>query len=132
MKTKIVNGEYVDFAVLLEKSESCKQQDIEDADDGLAMMFSRGGKVLLKNNKAKKQITSIYSWTSAFFIFSSIYLQAHPTRALELINYAHLIRTIASRFWGWGWRSYDQQFRMRQQSHPQRSWSIIDGELWSL
>ena len=98
----------------------------------MTLAVSQGGQIVWKRNKPKQVITSIHSWTTAFLIFSSIFVEAHPTRAQELLRYAHLIRTIHARFGGWGWRSYDQQFRMRQESHPQNSWSIIDGELWSV
>ncbi len=130
LRQKIVNGEYVDFATLLEKSDPSKQQ--EEKEHGMALSVSQGGKLVWKSNKPKGRITSINTWTSAFLIFSSIYLEVHPLRAQQLITYAHLIRTIAARFPGYGWRSYDQQWRMRQQSQPQRSWSLIDGELWSV
>ena len=131
MKTKIINGEYVDFALLLEKNDPCIKQH-EELEQGMALAVSQGGQIVWKRNKPKQVITSIHSWTTAFLIFSSIFVEAHPTRAQELLRYAHLIRTIHARFGGWGWRSYDQQFRMRQESHPQNSWSIIDGELWSV
>ncbi len=130
LKTKIINGEYVDFAVLLEKSDPCRKDDKDE--HGMALAVEQGGKIVWKSNKPKQVITSVHAWTSAFLIYMSIYLEAHPSRTQELIRYANLIRTIASRFSGWAWRSYDQQFRARQESHPQRSWSLIDGELWSV
>jgi hypothetical protein len=54
-----------------------------------------------------------------------------PLRVQELLKYVDIIRTAAARFGGWGWRTYDRQFRIRQESRPNRSWSIIDGELWA-
>ena len=129
MKSKIMNGEYVDFADLLQKRETLDPDQIES---GVALSVNENGAIVWKRNKPKHQIVSINTWSSAFLVYSSIYLQRHPSRVQELLKYADIVITAASRFGGWGWRSYDQQFRMRQQSQPSRSWSIIDGELWAL
>ena len=72
------------------------------------------------------------AWTSAFLIYASIYLSYHPHRTQGILKYMHTVRSAASRFGGYGWRQYDINFRMRQQRAPQRSWSLIDGELWYL
>ena len=65
-------------------------------------------------------------------MFSSVFLSAHPEKTQELLKYMHIVRMAAARFGGRGWLEYDRQFRMRQQSHPSRSWSVIDGELWAM
>ncbi len=133
LKTKIVNGEYVDFAVLLDKSEGDQSQPWrQEEQQAMALSVNQGGQIIWKSNKPKQYITSIHSWTSAFLVYSAIYLAAHPHRVQEMLKYANVIRTASSRFGGWGWRTYDQQFRMRQQGQPQRSWGVIDGELWAL
>jgi hypothetical protein len=90
------------------------------------------GQLVWEDCRPKQQVTSIHNWTSAFLIFSAIFLEAHPHRTQELLKYASLIRTAAARYQGWGWREYDKQFRMRQQIQPQRSWASIDNELWTL
>ena len=62
-----------------------------------------------------------------------MYLRAYPHRTQELLKYCQIVRTAAAHHIGWGWRTYDCQFRMRQQVTPVRSWaSIIDDELWAL
>jgi hypothetical protein len=124
---KIVGGEYVEFVSLLDRS------DIRDSGNGgMTLSVNQGGNVVWAENKPKRIIHSIHVWTDAFLIFSSIFLKAHPLRAQELLKYASLIRTAASRFGGYGWRTYDFQFRMRQQRRPSNSWAVIDGELWTL
>ena len=90
------------------------------------------GQLHVADTKKKPQITSILAWTDAFLVFASVFLNAHPARLQELLKYMHVVRMAAARFPGRGWLEYDRQFRMRQQSHPSRSWSIIDGELWAL
>ena len=97
----------------------------------MALAVSQGVRLFRRETSQSKSLLQYIRGLLLFLIFSSIFVEAHPTRAQELLRYAHLIRTIHARFGGWGWRSYDQQFRMRQESHPQNSWSIINGELWS-
>ncbi len=127
LKTKIINSEFVDFGLLLEKNEKGGQEQKD-----FSLTVGEGGKLLWHNNKPKREVNSIYTWTTAFLIYSSVYLSAHPQRAQEMLKYAHIVRTAASRHEGWGWRVYDIQYRMRQQWNPLRSWALIDGELWTL
>ena len=61
-----------------------------------------------KNNMARRRITSIATWTSAFFFFASIYLAAHPQRVQGILKYGYIVRTAAARYSGWGWRDYDR------------------------
>ena len=98
----------------------------------MSLSVNSGGHIVWSDNKQRRVINSIHTWMDAFLIFASVFLKAHPQRAQELLKYASLIRTAASKFHGWGWRWYDAQFRMRQQRQPQRSWAAIDGELWTL
>ncbi len=129
IKAKIIKGEYVDLVTLVEKKDPYMQYH---ENQGIALSVNQSGQIIWKSNKPKQMITSISAWTSAFLIFTSVYLSAHPTRTQELLKYMHLVRTAASRYGGFGWRSYDQQFRLRMQEYPQRSWAVIDNELWSL
>jgi hypothetical protein len=98
----------------------------------MALRVDASGQISFKEARQSRRITSIHGWTSAFFVFCAIYLRAHPSRTQELLKYGYLVREAASKFGGWGWRDYDVQFRLRQRFHPQNSWAIIDGELWSI
>ena len=75
------------------------------------------------------RITLIEQWTSAFLVFASKYAEKHIVRVLEMFKYMDTVRT-AARFGGFGWRTYDAQFRLRQAREPTRSWAVIDSELW--
>jgi hypothetical protein len=125
IKQKIVNGEFIEFSQLL-------QVDDSQGESNKALWMNDQGQLVWEDCRPKQQVTSIHNWTSAFLIFSAIFLEAHPHRTQELLKYASLIRTAAARYQGWGWREYDKQFRMRQQIQPQRSWASIDNELWTL
>ena len=125
--TKIRKGEFVEFGIILGRSEYQMNQT-----KAMTLSINQGGQIVWQDDKIKRPITSIYSWTTAFLTYASIYLAANPQRSQELLKYAHIIRTASYRFGGYAWRAYDIQFRLRQEKQPQRSWAVIDGELWSL
>ena len=60
----------------------------------------------------------------------AIYTMKHPTRCAELLKYAEIVRMAAIQYPGLGWRTYDEQFRLMQESVPGRSWGNLDTELW--
>ena len=60
----------------------------------------------------------------------TIYLQQHTQRYAELLKYCEVVRTASIQFGGMGWKMYDQQFRLKQERTPSRSWAEIDMELW--
>ncbi len=125
LRAKIVKGEYIDLALLLEQN-----QKINEPVD-MKLVVDEKGSFVWKANKPDRKINSIHSWTSAFLVFSSVYLQAHPHRTQELLKYMHIVRT-ASRHSPSGWMAFDVQRRLRQAQYPDRSWAILDGELWAM
>ena len=55
---------------------------------------------------------------------------SHPDCWSELLKYAEIVRSAALQFPGWGWKAYDEQFRLRKESNPAQAWGIVDSELW--
>ena len=129
LKQKIIRGEFVDLGLLLDKGEA---QAMSDQNESPILELNAVGQLVMREAKSQQKITSIHSWTSAFFVYTAIYLSAHPGRTQELLKYSQIIRTAAARFQGYGWRQYDIQFRLRKQIHPNTSWASMDGELWNL
>ena len=71
-------------------------------------------------------------WDQAFRVFSDIYCKAHPNRSTELIQYSHVIHMTASGHVWYNLYAYDCDFRLHIGDNPQRSWSIILQQVWSL
>ena len=69
------------------------------------------------------QQSGLQQWTSAFLIFTFIYLVRHPTKARQLLKYASIIRSAAFRHAGFGWQEYDVQFCLKQACVPNCSWA---------
>ena len=126
LKEKIVSGKFVEFHELLKKSfKDDKAEDISGVDDGKGNFVFKAA-----NNKIKKNL-DIEKWCSAFLTFMSVYIQAHPDSAQDLIAYGEMIRGAARDHPGSTlWRDYDEQFRTRKAADPQRPFGMIDPQLW--
>lgn len=121
-RVKVLNGEYVDLSIFLEKP-----QDPDRVEKRLAMI--EGNLVALPKN-AKSNILNIDKWTDAFLAFTAVYLTAHPAEAQGLLKYMHTVRLGASRYPGLGFKSYDEQFRLKKSKNLALPWGSIDAELW--
>lgn len=124
LRQQICKGEYINLALLLkggmELSEFCS---------GGTLKLNTEGGIEMKTKVCKEKISSIDKWTDAFIIYSSIYISTHADQATQLLHYMYIIREAASRQKGFAWRSYDEQFRLRQANFPS-SWSTINNDLW--
>ena len=77
-------------------------------------------------------ITSFSKWEQAFRVFSNIYSKANPHRASELIEYNHVIHTIALAYVWENVYTYDREFRLHISKNPQRSWAMILQQAWAM
>lgn len=121
IKQKIVAGQFVDLATLLDNSVITHAPE--------KRIFISNGE-LVTREKTLFKITSIEKWSDAFLTFMSIFTGAHPNRSQELLKYMHDVRLGASTNRGMGWKLYDEQFRLRRAANPSTSWGVVDLELW--
>nr|XP_054775301.1 uncharacterized protein LOC129283562 [Lytechinus pictus] len=134
IKEKIWKGEYVDLNLLVNAQDVASNTLREAAEQRTNLAIAEEeGKWVLKpyNAPSKNKIMSIEIWTNAFLIYMSVYLAANPRHTREILKYCHLIRSAASRYYGYGWRDYDIEFRHRFHATG-GSWAEINGELWLL
>ena len=121
-KQKIINCEYIDLGILLDKT---------NVDFNRQLALDDQGQLVLKQ-KTVKQLTDLHSWLDAFLIYTSIYTSAHPQSTQGILKYMYNIELGASRTSTLGWRDYDQQYRLRKARSPTSSWGTTDQELWLL
>jgi hypothetical protein len=124
IKQKIMAREYIELASLLDNTQSTQSTKH-------TISVIQGGRIAKPKEKITK-IMSIESWTEEFTIFVSGYCSAHASQFQDLLKYMHIIRLGAKRSVGFGWRTYDEQFRLRKSQDPASSWANIDPELWLL
>ena len=77
-------------------------------------------------------INSLSRWEQAFCIFSNIHVRAFPHRSTELIEYNHVIHTIAGMYVWDNVYNYNKEFRIHLAKHPSHSWSVILQQAWSM
>lgn len=122
LKQKIINGEYVELGQILAPQGQKQQEQISVVN----------GQVVVQQKAVSIRITNIEQWSDAFIVFVSVYTTVHAQKIQGLLKYFHNIRLGAKRCLGLGWKSYDEQFRLKIAQNPQMDWGIIDQELWLL
>lgn len=103
--------------------------ELNDLCSGGILQVNDKGRLESKPLTSKEKVQNIEKWTDAFVIYMIIYLQKHANKASELLQYMSTIREAGSRGVGFGWRTYDEQFRMRQ-SLDLKTWGTLNSDLW--
>ena len=128
MRRKIINGEFIDFAKLIPHDHVAAESDHR------LEIVHRDGQTFFQPVSEREMvgINSIFKWDQAFQIFSTIYNEAHPLRATELLQNSHIIHH-ASQLFAWdNIYAYDIDFHLHIAKHPERSWGIILQQSWSM
>ena len=71
-------------------------------------------------------------WEQEFRIFSEIYTRHFPHKSSELIQYNHIIHSISLSYTWENVYAYDKEFRIHISKYPERSWSVILQQAWSM
>ena len=122
-QNKILNNEYVDFSRLLPHHEDSRME-----------LINKGGQSFFipASDRESGNIHSFAKWEQAFRVFSNIYTRKYPGKATELIQYNHVIYSASQTFTWENVYLYDREFRMHLSNFPQRSWSVILQQAWSM
>lgn len=124
VKQKIRSHQFVNLAVLLKGGV-----ELAELYGSNLLSVNEKGQLETRPKTVSDKISNISRWTDAFLIFSSIYLEHFPEKTQELLKYMSVIREAANTHAGFGWRNYDEQFRLRQAAQVQ-SWGTINSDLW--
>lgn len=122
LQQKIWNGDYINLCTLL-------PNNVNEPEEQCALTLENG-QLQFKKPASRRQMGSIEQFVSAFLIFMDVYLVRHPEKTHDMLIYLEKIRTAATRYGGTGWKTYDEQFRLRLARDPAKSWAVMDGELW--
>lgn len=112
LKQNIVAGEYIDISLLFVNSMS-------SSNDSQKITFVQG-ELIIQPKQSHPKINSIEVWTDAFMVALSVFGSALPETFHELLKHMYLIRLGAKRS-TLGWKSYDEQFRLRTSQNPSLS-----------
>ena len=127
MERKIAQGDYIDFTKLIPRDR------LSVNSDHCMELVSKGGMSYFVpvSDREAQHIQNFHIWEKAFRVFSHIYMRYHPARAVELIEYNHLIHSASLSFAWDNMYAYDRDFRMHLARHPNRSWGLILQQAWS-
>ena len=120
-KTRVWQGEYINLHGFLPQ--------VEGATKPLLMSLQDGRLVSTVENK---MIRNMDEWVTAFLNFTTVYLEGHPKKYNDLNTYMKIVRFAQANFDGFGWRTYDMQFRMSMRNNPHKQWGVLDFSLWAL
>lgn len=124
IKEKIWKNQYINLAMLLKGSV-----ELEEICGGGTLKVTDSGIIEKQPKYMKDKVPNIEKWTDAFIIFMSIYLEKQPQKIHELLQYMSVIREAAYKYSGVAWRTYDEQYRIRQAIFL-TSWAQINSDLW--
>lgn len=121
---KIWSHQYINLNLLLKGNV-----ELQDFCSGGLLHITDKGQIETRPKTVKEKVTTIEKWTDAFLIFTSIYLKRYPDKTQDLLQYMNIIREAAARSSSLSWRTYDEQFRLRQSTNPQ-PWGKLNSDLW--
>ena len=101
-KTKIIKGEYVDFGKLL-----LRDCILAEGDSRLELVV-RNGKTFWMPVSELVSINGFSKWEQAFQIYSNVYTAQYPHKATKVIQYNHIIHSIAGIYTWENVYSYDK------------------------
>ena len=114
LRHQILQGEYVDFAMLLHRAK-----------------FSEVPEVPVSSyTPAIKRITSFDTWMQAWNLYLAVILAHNPSRAVELYGYQRLICSAHTLLPLESWLQYDYKFRILAAADPLLWWDRRHSDLW--
>ena len=130
--SKIGKGQFLEIPKLIAKNQRVTNM----SEEGRIEFFSKEGQSYWIPKAGSKEhevkITDYRKWEQGFKVYAAIFAQINPHRGAEIWQYMHTIQ-LASQSFSWeNVAYYDFMFRQNMAKYPQRSWKIINNQLWSL
>ena len=128
LEQKILQGQYVDFALLLPDSLTHPQAPtlqfrLEDLSPGSS------GTPITMVRKKKPVIDSFHKWVDAFTTFMLVVVHAYLGRSAEMIKYLQIISGTEAKFRGLTWHHHDKEFHRCATHYLSLNWGLVNLEL---
>ena len=102
-------------------------------EDNRLKLVNKGGQTFFVQDADRSVgIISFGRWEQAFRVFSNVYLGNFPKKAMQLIQYNHIISTAALMYVWDNVYSYDKEFRMHLSNFPEHNWGVILQQAWAM
>ena len=130
LRLKVERGEFIDLEKLLPNERAAGGVPVSQ-DNRLGLVYEDGEAFLAPAKKVNK-INSIRRWDAAFRVYATIFSEANPHRASELLQYVQVIHLAAANN---AWENvafYDYTFRQLMATKPWRSWAKTYTQGWNI
>ena len=113
------SGGYMDLGAFMPNIPGEKKETKMDIVDGV---FTK--------KETQKRVRSINDCTMCFLKYIAVIMQRKIEKTPPMISYMTTILQAAKTSPGFGWRKYDEQFRLKLAHFPHMAWDMIDNHLW--
>lgn len=122
LKARIIKGLYVPMDVILVSEQG-----------GNIDHYLRNTTLTPGNDSRNRTFyptLNIDRWADGFLVFAAIWGSAFPQDHLVMLQYIHLIRSMAKNTPGPLWLAYDREFRIRRQTDANLPWDSLHPQLY--
>ena len=123
-------GQFVDLEKLIPQDKFKRPSHLDESTR--LGWWQKGGDTFLAPVEKHRKITNVNKWDQAFRVYTTIYCQANPQRAGEILQYVDDIHTAAGCYIWDNVAYYDYTFRHLLEYNPQRSWALTYNQMWNL
>ena len=127
IKEKIAKGGFVELDKLLQK-----KLQFGPKDERMQLINKDGVTFFAPPIDRETRIDGIKKWEQAFRVYSTIYCDANPSRAGEILQYVDIIHRAAAIFNWDNVARYDYVFRQLMATKPHRSWAKVYTQMWNI
>ena len=128
MTEKIGKGNFIDMNKIYPRQNDYKAS----LDNRMEIINKDGRTYFVPANENSKRVYNHQTWQKAFRVYATIYSRANPHRAAEILQYMDVIGNAASTFAWENVAAYDYIHRQLMHQKPNRTWSKIYLQGWSM
>ena len=125
---EIVTGQFVDFQQLIPPSP------LEEQSPSYVLALNdhqSGSLTFTTQSRAGRKIVNLDLWLEAWTVFAAVYVNAHPSRAAELLAYQHQVLKAHKKFTFAAVAEYDRAFRHSLANDATLRWNVTPHTLYT-
>ena len=130
IREKIEKGKFIELEKLIQKK--ILQYSNRDEGNRMQLINKDGISYFVPSVDKETRIDNIKKWEQAFRVYTTIYCNANPSRAGEILQYVDIIHRAAAIFNWDNVAKYDYVFRQLMAAKPHRSWAKVYTQMWNL
>ena len=125
---RISKGNFLDLNKIYPRQNNYKASQ----DNRMELVNKDGKTYFVPASDNAKRVYNHHTWQKAFRVYATIYSKANPHRAAEILQYMDVIGNAASTFAWENVAAYDYVHRQLMHQKPNRTWSKIYLQGWTM